>query len=67
MLRKIVVFTFVVCVPVIAAAQTAENKPIVKKGGAAVTNPSDGQAMFGSYARRATAAAARGTARRPAR
>jgi len=49
MLRKIVMFTFVVCVPVLAAGQTAETKPIVKKGGAAVTNPSDGQAMFGSY------------------
>ena len=49
MLRKIVVFTFVVCVPVMAAAQTAEKKPIVKKGSAAVTNPSDGQQMFTSY------------------
>jgi mono/diheme cytochrome c family protein len=49
MLRKIVMFTFVVCVPVMAAAQTAETKPIVKKGSAAVTKPSDGHEMFTSY------------------
>ena len=49
MLRKIVMFTFVVCVPVMAAAQTAETKPIVKKGSAAVTKPSDGLEMFTSY------------------
>ena len=49
MLRKIVIFAFVVCVPVMAAAQVAETKPIVKKGSAALTNPSDGHAMFTSY------------------
>ena len=49
MLRKIVLFTLVMCVPVMAAAQTAANKPVVKKGGAPITKPSDGREMFTSY------------------
>jgi mono/diheme cytochrome c family protein len=49
MLRKIALFTFVVCVPALAAAQTAEKKPVVKKESAAVTRPSDGREMFDSY------------------
>jgi mono/diheme cytochrome c family protein len=49
MFRKIAVLTFVVCVPVVLAAQTAEKKTVVKKESATQTNPTDGREMFTSY------------------
>ena len=49
MFRKIATLTFVLCVPALLWAQTAENKPIVKKGSAPVTNSSNGTEMFASY------------------
>jgi mono/diheme cytochrome c family protein len=49
MLRRIAMLTFVVCVPAMAAAQTTEKKPVVKKSSAAITRPSDGHQMFTSY------------------
>ena len=45
MFRKIAITLFVLCLPVAAWAQT----PVVKKAGAAVTDPSDGRQMFATY------------------
>jgi len=50
MMRKLAAFTFVVCLPALVSAQTSGQKPpIVKKGVAATTKPTDGQEMFTSY------------------
>lgn len=49
MLRKVVLVAALVCLPTLAFAQTASKTPVVKKGGAPVTNSSNGQQMFTSY------------------
>jgi mono/diheme cytochrome c family protein len=49
MIRKIAVVAVLLCVPSALLAQTASKPPIVKKGSAPITKPSDGQQMFTSY------------------
>lgn len=49
MTRKIAVLTLMLFTPALAWAQAPATPPIVKKGSAPVTSPSDGQQMFISY------------------
>jgi mono/diheme cytochrome c family protein len=49
MIRKLAMFTFVLCVPAVMLAQTPEKKPTVVKKAPAQTKANDGQEMFTSY------------------
>jgi mono/diheme cytochrome c family protein len=49
MIRKLAVVTVLLFTPAALLAQTASKPPTVKKGGAAITNSSDGAQMFNSY------------------
>ena len=49
MIRKLAMFTFVLCVPAVMLAQTPEKKPTVIKKAPVQTRANDGQEMFTSY------------------